>query len=516
MKKEFISACFALGACAAFAAIELGAPFSDGVVLQRGMKVPVWGKIVSSCGKAAREVKVEFAGQVKKASVGADGSWRVDLDAMEASSESRTMKVCEIESGFFFDSVVDSVEVKDVLVGEVWFASGQSNMETPIWHDANSRYRDGKGAMMTSMTRMPLVRYVKTPRIYGTPGRNKLKVQWCRFEPSSFIAPVNSVHWKLPSAVAWYFARELHIALGVPVGIVDSSIGGTNIDAWTPREGYEGCDASIKATADYMPKFGKDWTKDCVKGVIGAAFQQPTALFNAMVWDYAPMAMRGFIWYQGCHNADESELYSAKMHALYNGWSKVFENPNLKLYFAQLAPWKHNWMGICMAQDKFVSEQPNAAIAVTSDVGNFDDIHPNDKETVAQRLVIHALKRDYGFDIPEDCSPTAKSLSVSGDVATVTFDHVKTWYVYNENMKLDAPFEVAGDDGVWEAAELVDYGKTFKDWRTFGLIDKPQLSLRSDKVKKPVKARYLGKERTKGVMYNQASLPLGPFEISVR
>ena len=173
-------------------------------------------------------------------------------------------------------------------------------------------------------------------------------------------------------------------------------------------------------------------------------------------------------------------------------------------------------MGMCMAQDKFAAEEPNAAIAVTADVGNFDDIHPNDKETVARRLLIHALKRDYGFDIPEDCSPTAKSLSVSGDVATVTFDHVQTWYVYNRDMSLGAPFEVAGTNGVWEAAELVDCGKSFKPWQTLGLVDHPQLSLRSEKVKEPVMARYLGKDRTMGVMYNQASLPLGPFTISLK
>ena len=523
--KNILAAVAAVCAGSVLAAVEMGAPFTDGAVLQRGMKVPVWGKVVPpplviikpKSPITPKKVKVEFAGQTKVVDVDPiTGAWRVDLDPMEASSESLTMKVTELEPGFFFDSTVDSVEVKDVLVGEVWFASGQSNMECPIWHPGNSRYRDGKGAMMTAMTHMPLVRFVKTPRVYGTPGRNPLQAKWLRFEPESFQLKVDDCHWQLPSAVAWYYARELHVALGVPVGIVDSSIGGTNIDAWTPREGYEGCDPSIKATAEWVPKFGKDWTKDCAKGVISAAFQQPTALFNAMVWDYAPMAMRGMIWYQGCHNNSESELYCAKMHALYNGWSRVFENPGLKLYFAQLAPWKTNWMGMCMAQDKFAAEEPNAAIAVTADVGNFDDIHPNDKETVARRLLIHALKRDYGFDIPEDCSPTAKSLSVSGDVATVSFDHVQTWYVYNRDMSLGAPFEVAGTNGVWEAAELVDCGKSFKPWQTLGLVDHPQLSLRSEKVKEPVMARYLGKDRTMGVMYNQASLPLGPFTITLK
>ena len=514
-KKNLLAAVAAVCAGSALAAVEMGAPFTDGAVLQRGMKVPVWGKVVPAPGQSLCTVKVEFAGQGKTAAVGADGAWRVDLDPMEASSESRTMKVTELNKGFLFDSTVDSVEVKDVLVGEVWFASGQSNMECPIWHPGNSRYRDGKGAMMTAMTHMPLVRFVKTPRVYGTPGRNPLQAKWLRFEPESFQSKVDDCHWQLPSAVAWYYARELHVALGLPVGIIDSSIGGTNIDAWTPREGYEGCDPSIKATAEWVPKFGKDWTKDCAKGVIGSQFQQPTALFNAMVWDYAPMAMRGMIWYQGCHNNSESELYCAKMHALYNGWSRVFENPGLKLYFAQLAPWKTNWMGMCMAQDKFAAEEPNAAIAVTADVGNFDDIHPNDKETVARRLLIHALKRDYGFTKIEDCSPTLKSWKVEGNKFVLCFDHAKELYVYNPDRSLANGFELAGDDGNFKPAKIVNPVASMSHGKTvhLGKLKDAQIVLSADGVAKPTKLRYLYSSPWFGSIYNEVNLPLGAFHI---
>ena len=509
MKKTWIAGSSVLLSLAAGAAVELGAPFSDHAVLQRGMKVPVWGTAT-----AGNEVTVSFAGEKATATAGADGRWLVRLPEMAASKEGRELVVTEREPGWF-GSTVDTKTVGDVLVGEVWFACGQSNMECPIWHDGNSRYRDGKGAMMTAMTRLPNVRFIKTPRVYGTPDRNPLKVAWKTFEPENFVAPWNSEHWKLLSGVAWYYARELYLALDVPVGIIDSSIGGTNIDAWTPRSGYENCDPSLRATADYKPRFGKEWTKDCSTKVIGAPFQQPTVLFNAMVWDYAPMAMRGLIWYQGCHNAGESELYCAKMHALYAGWSRVFENPDLKLYFAQLAPWKTSWLGLCMAQTKFAEEEKNAAIAVTADVGNFDDIHPNDKETVAQRLVFHALRRDYGFAIPEDDSPVAKRLTVKDGVATVTFDHVKTWYVYNRSMTNNVPFEVAGRDGVWQEAKLVNCGGKFDNWMTYALIDHPELHLKSDAVAEPVAVRHMGRNRTSGVLYNQASLPLGPFELRI-
>ena len=509
MKKPGILLSSVLGPLSVCAAVELGAPFSDGAVLQRGMKVPVWGTAT-----AGNVVTVSFAGEKATATVGTDGRWLVRLPEMAASKEGRELVVSEREPGWF-GSTVDAKTVGDVLVGEVWFACGQSNMECPIWHDGNSRYRDGKGAMMTSMTRLPCVRCVKTPRAYGTPGRNKLKAKWLKFVPENFEAAWNSEHWKLLSGVAWYYARELYLALDVPIGIVESSLGGTNIDAWTPRIGYENCDPSLRATADYQLRFGKEWKKEYATKVIGTAFQQPTVLFNAMVWDYAPMAMRGLIWYQGCHNASEPELYCAKMHALYAGWSKVFENPNLKLYFAQLAPYKTSWLGLAQAQTRFAEEEPNAALAVTVDVGNFDDIHPNDKETVAQRLALHALRRDYGFDIPEDDSPVCRSMSVKGGVATVSFDHVKTWYVYNRSMTNNVPFEVAGKDGVWKEAKLVNCGGKFDNWMTYALIEHPELHLKSDAVAEPVAVRYMGRNRTAGVLYNQASLPLGPFELAL-
>jgi len=498
----------ALAVSPLFAEIKMGAPFTDGAVLQRGMKVPVWGKVTPQDSKNTRNVKVEFAGQTKIAEVYAGGVWKVELDPMEASKESRTMKVTELEPGFFFDSTVESLEIKDVLVGEVWFASGQSNMECPIW-GPGTRYRDMKGGFMTTMTSLPNVRYVKCNRNWSVKP-TELSAKWCKFTPE-YLQNCKGSHL---SAVAFYYVRELYLALDVPVGIVDASWGGTNIDAWTPRSGYDGCDDSIKATADYPVKANWDAKKD-KKGPIGGAHQQPTVLFNGMVASFAPMAIRGFIWYQGCHNGGEPQLYCAKLHALYEGWRREFANPDLKLYLVQLAPWKQNWLGICMAQTKFCAEEKNAALAVTADVGNFDDIHPNDKEIVAKRLALHALKRDYGFAIPEDDSPVVKSASFKDGKATVSFDNVKGWYVYAPCRSRDAAFELAGADGKWFPAKIVNYrkgkGKDGKPSET-DFIDGAEIVLSSDQVKNPVKVRYMGQPRTSGTLYNEASLPLGPFE----
>ena len=511
MGRAFAAVVMAVVAFPLFAGIEMGAPFTDGVVLQRGMKVPVWGKFTTIC-KVQRKVQVEFAGQKKVAEVGVDGVWRVELDPMEASKESRTMKVSELTSGFFSYNVFDSVEVKDVLVGEVWFASGQSNMECPIW-GGNTRYRDMKGGLMTTMTYLPNIRYVKSSKTWSAQPK-KLNAKWCKFTPEDlqrFYRKDGGAGVEL-SAVAFYYARELYLALDVPIGILDASWGGTNIDAWTPRSGYEGCDESIKATAEYPVK--ADWQASDKKGPIGSAHQQPTVLYNGMVASYAPMAMRGFIWYQGCHNSGESQLYCAKLHALYNGWSRDFANPDLKFYLVQLAPFNQNWLGICMAQTQFCAEEKNAALAVTADVGNFDDIHPNDKEIVAKRLAVHALKRDYGFDIPQDDSPVLKSASFKDDKATLSFDNVKDWYVYAPDRSRKPAFELAGDDGKWHPANVLNYrknkGKGGKMNDT-DYIDGADIVISSKDVPKPVKARYMGQPRTFGTLYNEASLPLGPF-----
>ena len=515
-RRSFLWTASVVAALTASAQVELGAPFADGAVLQRGMKVPVWGKVTPAPGKSVRKISVSFAGQTKTTSVDSlTGRWRADLDPMDGSKEDRTLAVRELQPGFFFDDVKDTVEVKGVLVGEVWFASGQSNMELPIWGPL-SRYRDKKGAMLAAMTELRNVRYVKVPRKWSVVP-SELTVRW------RTLTSANLATDQL-SAIAFYAARELYLALDVPIGIVDASWGGTNIDAWTPRCGYADCDPSVRETADYAVKANWNGATDR-KGPICAAFQQPTVLWNGMVAAFAPMALRGFFWYQGEHNSEvwyqgadraEPQRYAAKMHALYNGWSRAFGNPNLKLYFAMLAPYNQNWFALCNQQSRFAAEEKNAEIAVTADVGNFDDIHPNDKEIVAQRLVLHALKRDYGFAIPEDRSPVFRTAKPEGNQLILEFDHVQKWYHYALNdWNRAIPFEVAGTNGVWQAAKIVNFrpaknaqGQTYPT----EYIDESRIVLKSDKVAEPVKARFMALPRTASTLYNEASLPLGAFE----
>ncbi|MBO5750951.1 MAG: hypothetical protein J6R80_00930, partial [Kiritimatiellae bacterium] len=407
MKKIKLLCISASVVAAAFchAAVNLAEPFADGAILQRGMKVPVWGTAT-----AGEKVTLTFAGKTVTAVVDATGFWRADLPEMQASSEGHVLKVVGDAS---------SVEVKDVLVGEVWFCCGQSNTAMPLV-GGSPRFRDWKGAMRAQMTNERLVRFCCQSNYKTSPVPKKncpLKVEWKAFTPKNLSSGSNF------SAMGVYYALELYRALHIPVGIIGAYWGGTRIEPWTPRCGLESVnETAALANAQLYEKGAYEKLEKKPFGPTVAT--QPSVLWNEMVAPWTPYAIRGFIWYQGCSNAGDGAKYTAKMHALYNGWAKEFENPLLKLRFVQLAPWGNPTISqIQMAQAKFALEEPNAKMAVINDRGNLHDIHPCDKETVGQRLALLAMKYDYGFNLRAE-SPTVMEWKVDGDAVIVTFNDV--------------------------------------------------------------------------------------------
>ncbi len=483
-----------------FAKIEMGTPFSDGVVLQRERPVPIWGT-----AEPGSVVTVRFAGASASAAVSSDRTWKVELPAMAASKESRVMTVTE--------GAGETIAVRDVLVGEVWMCAGQSNTDCPIW-GSNPRYRDGWGAMMLTSVNKPFVRLVKTPLVASEEPRTGYRVEWLKMTPDLYAAFQKGV--RMPSAMGYYYALELANALDIPIGLVDSSWGGTNIETWTPRSGYEGL-KDLDADRDWKIIERKDWKPEMKKGAVNAWHKQPRVLWNGMVAAYAPMACRGFIWYQGCSNADEYPRYANKMHALYNGWAKEFANPNLKLYFVQLAPWGNpSIANIQMAQAQFAAEEKNAEIAIINDVGNLKDIHPNDKRTVAKRLSLHALRRDYGWASVMDRSPTLKSWRIDGDRFILSFNDAVGWYVYNPDRSTDVGFEICGADGVWKPGKIVNI-QVSKDGngkeRRLGTLNGADVIVAAEGVTAPTKLRYLHSAPWFGALYSDACLPLGAFAI---
>ncbi|MBR1587993.1 MAG: hypothetical protein IJ658_06685 [Kiritimatiellae bacterium] len=469
VSKTVVTSAVLAAAFAAHGFVKTATPFADNMVLQRGCAVPVWG--VADPGE---KVTVAFAGQAKTAQAGADGKWRVSLDAMDASKENRVLTVA---------GASNTETIRNVLVGEVWFASGQSNTECPIW-GPSPRYRDGQGAVMTAAARRPFIRYVKNARTPAREPRLDWKAVWRDYSPKSFKETFNGNL----SAMAFYYALELHDALGVPVGIIDSSWGGTRIEPWTPPSGF--------AEPPKIPE--------------NANHQTPTFLWNGMVAAFAPYAIKGFIWYQGCSNAGDGRNYCAKMHNLYDGWAKEFGNPGLKLYFVQLAPFSRSWFEVQQGQRQFAEEEKNAAMVTTCDVGNSWDIHPNDKETVARRLVLHALKRDYGFTDIIDDSPELKSWKIEGGKFVMSFSNASSWYAYNADRSEAKGFEIAGKDGKFVPAKIENKGAN-------GTLTGTELIVSAPGVTEPRRLRYLASKPWIGSLYSfDSGLPLGPFEIDAR
>ncbi len=496
----FTCAAAALFASAVFAEVKLAAPFADGMVLQRDREVAVWGT-----ADPGEKVKVMFAGNEVSATADEKGAWKAMLPKMPASKEGRILTVVSEKTKI-------PQTLGDVLVGEVWYACGQSNTEMPLV-GRNPHFMDRQGRLTAQMTRQPMIRYVyatlrewsETPKTMPA-----YRVEWKKFLPENLgTAPSFS-------AMGVYFALELYAALDVPVGIVGSYWGGTNIDAWTPAAGYPGKD-DLKRTAEWKIVPHGAWNATNKWCAISGPHQQTSVLWNEMVEPWCPMTMRGLIWYQGCNNAGEGALYRSKMHALYDGWSKKFENPGLKLYFVQLAPYNCSWWNIQLAQAKFAAEQKNAGMVTTVDIGNGADIHPAEKGTIGKRLAALALKHDYGFDLTAD-APALRGVCSEEGQLILSFENADGWYVYDPAWELCKGFEIAGPDGEWKPARILnaDGGKKARvPWQTRGEVAGRDIILVSDAVEKPMKVRYLHRSPWVGTLYATSGLPLGPFEAEV-
>lgn len=486
-------------------AIELGTPFSDGAVLQRNMRVPVWG-----VAEPSSHLSVLFAGQKVETSVGENGAWRVDLEPMNACSDGRDLVVVGQKG--------DRVVIHDVLVGEVWFCAGQSNMEAPLW-GGSMHFADAKGGLRGTMTRKPLVRYCLSTGSTALVPQRKLAQRpvWKRFVPENLGA-------ECFSAVGFYFALELHNALGIPVGVVGAYWGGTPIVAWTPKAGL----ASVEYTRESSERELED--EDTFRRRAEAAkaegvkwvrpyHYQPTIIFNSKVAPFTPMAMRGLVWYQGETDGGRGTNYVHWLHAFYNGWSTAFENPALKMRFTQLAPaGGDNLARIMEGQAAFAHEEANAKMTVISDRGAIHDWHPTDKETVGMRLAALALRHDYGWSDVKPDAPTLRDWKVVDGKFVLSFDHAEGWFLYNEDWSNDNLFEVVGTNGVWQGA-IIDNMKVKErqPYKSSGQVVGKDLIVFSPEIREPIGLRYhYQKPQVRANLFNEIGLPLGPFHVDVR
>ncbi len=440
-----------LGCCTistARAAITPHALFSEHAVLQQGVRVPVWGTTDQD-----EEVTVSIAGQEVSAKP-ADGKWRVDLEPLSAGGP----HVLTIKQG------ATSVELKDVMIGEVWICGGQSNMQWTL------KQSDG-GSEAIANSANDKIRLLTVPREGADKPRTDVKAAW------SICGPQTSGDF---SAVGYFFGRDLQKALDVPVGLIASNVGGTAAEQWMKKEVIEA-----------HPEL-KDMSKP----------QGASMLYNAMIAPLAPYAIKGVIWYQGESNASRAYQYRTLLPAMIKNWRDTFGQGDFPFLIVQIAPYTEIveepsdsiWAEIRDAQFHVNQNVPRTALIVTTDVGDEGDIHPRRKEPVGQRLALAARAVGYGEKI-EHSGPMYDSMSIDGDKIRLRFKHVGSGLQAKDGEL--SGFTIAGEDQ--------------KFYKADAKIDGDTVVVSSSEVPKPVAVRYGWAAYPVVNLWNGDDLPASPF-----
>ena len=528
------------------AAIQLGAPFRDNAVLQRDMPVPVWG-----WSKPGTKITVEFAGQKKTASAGKDGKWMLKLDPMKAHATPRTMTVSSSTINH------QPLTISNILVGEVWMASGQSNMQWKVGKSTCSKLKvEAKGNVA------PIREFEVTSVVAMLHPIEKADGAWKNGDYGNY------------SAIAFAFAHKLYDELGVPIGILNCSFSQTAIQAWVPRVGfkdakdeytraiyrrvletdpttpeheaawsafYQSIEGTLKANAERVKKGEAPESVSTKTPGNMSGNRDASWLFNGRLSPVVPYAIRGAIWNQGYANMGEGLPYYHNLHSLVRGWRIVWGKPVLPVYFHQFycpnqkGEWNNSptigstaemrlgtWLARDIPKAKMASRLaryiPNANMASQIDVTG--GIHYRHKAVPGQRLALHALKNQYGKDIVAD-GPMFKSYTVKGGKLIVEFEHAEGGPVVAETGSnaigrgkgatgfADPKIIEDGDDRV-KLFYLADGSRV---WHPAAMkIEGEKVVLTSSNVKSPRGVSYA----TGGVgfqpnLYNKALLPMTPF-----
>lgn len=473
--------------------VKLAGVFTEHMVLQQGIPAPVWGT-----ARPNEPVTVSVAGQTVQATADAAGKWMAKVPALKAGGPHEL-----VVKG------TNEVKLGDVMVGEVWIASGQSNMEWPISAGSASEQEKASAnypairvfTVQKSVTGKPAID-VKTPNNAG----------WVVCTPQS----VNSF-----SAVGYFFARELHKTLNVPVGIIHTSWGGTPAESWACLPALE-ADPDLKPIADRWVQAIQgyrqqvDAWQDAAEQVDAQGLPVPGVpqdprtnpwraggLYNAMIAPVVPYGIKGAIWYQGESNANRAYQYRKLLPAMIKTWRDAWGQGEFPFLIVQLAnftppptePGESDWAELREAQ-AMTAKQPNNGLAVAIDIGDAADIHPRNKEDVGKRLAYIALAKTYGKSDIVWSGPDYESMAVEGDKVRLKFKHAAGGLVAKDGAALKG-FAVAGENKKWHWAEATIDGET--------------VVVRSDKVARPVAVRYAWAHNPPTNLYNKAGLPAVPF-----
>lgn len=443
-----------LAAGAVRADVKLPAVLGDHMVLQRQMPVKVWGW--ADPGEA---VTVKLAGQEVSATACEKGKWSVTLQPMEA-------------GGPYAMAVIgkNTLTLQDVLVGEVWIASGQSNMEFPVAGSVNAQQE-------IAQADYPQIRLFTVPKKIAESPTTECDSRWQACTPQSVPGF---------SAVAYFFGRQIHKELGVPVGLINSSWGGTPAESWMTAE-------ALQSDEDFKPIVER-----------AAAFDpknphQGTNLYDGMLYPVVPFTLRGALWYQGESNAGRAAQYRKLFPALIADWRKQWGEGDFPFLFVQLAPYRYGGADPRMLPEQWESQTealslPNVGMAVTTDIGDIKDIHPKNKQEVGRRLALWALAKTYG----KDCvfsGPLFDAMEIRDGKATLSFRYAEGGLVAKGGDPTH--FEIAGADGVYKPAQAK--------------IEGEKLVVSSSEVAEPKAVRFAWSDTAEPNLFNQAGLPASPF-----
>jgi len=434
--------------------LSIAGLFSNNMVLQREVENPVWGKADPHAKVTVTIKDVEPLETIANER----GDWSVTLPPMHA-GDAVSMSAA-IEDG-------TTVTLSNILFGDVWVCSGQSNME---W---NLNQTDDCDLEIQNAGTWTALRLVEVHNRTASTPQTNLQTQW------QISSPKTAGDF---SAVAYYFGKQLHSELGIPIGLIDTNWGGTRIEPWIPHL--------------------------LSNGHPGERHQAPTVLYNQMIHPFTQLPIKGVIWYQGESNLGDGPDYTNKLSTLVKEWRSAWQQGDFPFYFVQLAPFKYDWDSsghklpeFWEAQDEASKRIPNAGMAVINDIGNPDDIHPRNKATVGMRLARLALKRSYGREEVVDSGPVPTSITRLGKQLRIEFEQAQGGLRTRDGREPDN-FEIAGNNGIFVPASTQLEGNS--------------ILLSADAVQDPISVRFAWNNTASPNLINEEGLPASAFRRSAQ
>lgn len=451
------------------AEVKMPAFFSDNMVMQRNTDANLWGT-----AKASSTVVVTpgWTDQVYKTKAGKDGKWKISIPTIDA-------------GGPYSITVSDGepMTLSNIMLGEVWLCSGQSNMEMPMKGFKNQPVEGAN--MATLKSRNPNIRLFTVKRNSSTVPVDDVTGSWAEAAPEAV---------RNFSATAYFFGRQIEDILDVPVGLVVAAWGGSACEAWMSDDMLK----AFPEAAVNIPAVGSK---------IKSKNRTPSVLFKGMLNPLIGMSMRGVIWYQGEDNWNRAHTYADMFSTMINGWRNLWGQGEFPFYYCQIAPYDYaiiteqgkeiiNSAYLREAQAKVENMVSNTGMAVLMDAGWAGGIHPGKKQVAGERLALLALNKTYGIKGIGAESPVYKSMEVKGDTVVVSFDRAPEW-IAGKNSFESTQFKLAGEDRVFYPA---------KAW-----ISRSKVMVKSDKVPNPVAVRYAFENDSEGDLFSTDGLPVSSF-----